>query len=67
MSDEDYRFGRPQLMATDLPIDEDVIIRDPKHPKFNELGKVWKAKGDRVSVHYEGEVYSTDIKYVVLA
>ena len=56
-----------RLIHPYLKLDEDVIVINPKHPKYHEIGQVWKIRETKISICYDGEVYSSDHDDFVIA
>lgn len=60
------------IRAEDMKVGEDILVIDPNHPKYDELGKIYRIRetmsgSTRVSIIFDGEVFGCVQEQIALA
>lgn len=60
-----------RLRESDLTVGKDVLVINPEHQRYDQLGQIWKINKyvvpAKVLVCFEGEIYSFRIDDLCLA
>lgn len=59
------------IRTEDIKIGEDILVLDPEHPMYDELGKIYRVRetiagSPRVSIIFDGEVYACSQAQIAL-